>query len=269
VPVRIFNGLKVMLPVSFQGFPKRALPSMTALLLVIGCGQGADIPFQEGSVTLPDFRGINDADERKRRFFEFLRPLIEAENAKILNQRRRLLQLHEKHREKMMILWAEMEWLMGILKEYEVEGLVVGELSHWDNLLRRVDMIPVDLALIQAAKESGWGTSRFALEGNNLFGERCFTEGCGIVPNERESGAGHEVRTFESAGDSVRSYIHNLNTNGAYRRLRRLRFQQRLEGREPEGYGLVDGLPQYSERRYLYLNEIRAMMRSNRGFLDS
>jgi Bax protein len=261
--------MNVMLPGWFQGFPKRALPSMTALLLFIGCGQGADRDSPGGSGTLPDFRRINDADERKRRFFEFLRPPIEAENERVLNQRRRLLQLYEKHREKMLIPWAEMEWLMGILQEYGVEGLEVGELSHWDNLLRRVDMVPVDLAMVQAAKESGWGTSRFALEGNNLFGERCFTEGCGIVPNERESGAGHEVRTFESVNDSVRSYIHNLNTNSAYRRFRRLRFRHRLEGREPEGYGLVDGLPQYSERRYLYLNEIRAMMRSNRRFLGS
>lgn len=242
---------------------------MMALLLCIGCGQGADVHSPEGSGTLPDLRRINDADERKRRFFEFLRPLIERENEKVLNQRRRLLQLHEQHRKKMLILWKDMEWLMGLLKEYEIEGLEVSELSRWDNLLKRVDMIPVDLALVQAAKESGWGTSRFAREGNNLFGEWCFVKGCGIVPKERERDATHEVRTFGSVEDSVRSYIHNLNTNGAYRRFRRLRFQQRLEGREPDGYGLVDGLPHYSERGYLYLSEIRAMMRLNRRFLGS
>lgn len=261
--------MKAMLPARFQGFVKLALPSMMALLLLTGCGRGGDGLSPEVSAAIPDFRSVDDAYERKKRFFEFLRPLIEEENDRILAQRRKLLQLYEKHRERMLIPRGEMEWLVGILKEYEVEGLEVGELSHWDNLLRRVDMIPVDLALVQAAKESGWGTSRFALEGKNLFGERCFTEGCGIVPNERESGAGHEVRTFESVNDSVRSYVRNLNTNGAYRRFRRLRFRQRLEGREPEGYGLVDGLPQYSERRYLYLNEIRAMMRSNRRILGS
>jgi len=265
--VRIFKGLKVMPPGCFQGFPGRALSPMIALLLCVGCGQGADVHTPEGS--LPDLGKINDADERKRRFFELLRPLIEAENDKVLDQRERLLPLYEKHRKKLLIPLKDMEWLMELLKEYEIEGLEVSELSRWDNLLRRVDMVPVGLALVQAAKESGWGTSRFALEGNNLFGERCFTEGCGIVPKDREADASHEVRTFESVEDSVRSYIRNLNTNGAYRRFRRLRFQQRLEGREPDGYGLVDGLPRYSERGYLYLNEIRAMMRSNRRFLGS
>ena len=249
--------------------PTGALSPMVAILLCVGCGQGGDVHSPEGSVTLSDLRKINDADERKRKFFQLLRPLIETENEKVLDQRGRLLQLHERHRKKLPIPWRDMEWLMELLKKYEIEGLEVSELSRWDNLLRRVDMVPVSLALVQAAKESGWGTSRFALEGNNLFGERCFTEGCGIVPKEREADASHEVRAFESLEDSVRSYIHNLNTNGAYRRFRRLRSQQRLEGREPDGYGLVDGLPQYSERGYLYLNEIRAMMRSNRRFLGS
>ena len=267
--MRTFKGLNVT-PRHFpRSLPARAPLSIAALLLCVACGPAADVPLPEGDGTLPDFRGISNVDERKKGFFEFLRPLVAAENERVLKQRRRLLRLHERHRKNMLLPWKDRQWLMELLKEYEVEGLEVSDLSRWDNLLRRVDMVPVGLALVQAAKESGWGTSRFAREGNNLFGERCFTEGCGIVPNERETDASHEVRAFASVEDSVKSYIHNLNTNGAYRRFRRLRFQQRLKGKKPDGYRLVDGLPQYSERGHLYLSEIRAMMRSNRRFLGS
>jgi Bax protein len=130
-------------------------------------------------------------------------------------------------------------------------------------------MIPLNLALAQAAKESGWGTSRFAREGNNLYGQRCFTKGCGIVPAGRAEGATHEVRRFDTAAASVQSYIHNLNTNNAYRRFRLMRRLQRLEGKEPDGFILAESLPRYSERRYRYLDEIREMMRVNRRYLES
>ena len=83
-------------------------------------------------------------------------------------------------------------------------------------LKRRVDKVPESLVLIQAAKESGWGRSRFAREGNALFGQRCHTEGCGIVPGARASRASFEVQSFETVGESVQSYIRNLNTHERY-----------------------------------------------------
>ena len=72
--------------------------------------------------------------------------------------------------------------------------------------------------------ESGWGESRFAQQGNNLFGEWCFTKGCGIVPSQRKEGATHEVRRFDSVDDALASYMHNLNTGHAYKALRVARF---------------------------------------------
>jgi Bax protein len=130
-------------------------------------------------------------------------------------------------------------------------------------------MIPADLALVQAAKESGWGTSRFAREGNSFFGQRCNVKGCGLVPGGREPGETYEVAVFDTVDESVRSYIKNLNTHGAYRSFRRLRFRQRFEGSIPDGHTLAGQLPSYSERGVEYLHEIRAMIRVNRPFLDS
>ena len=186
-----------------------------AVLLAAGCDGVGDVQGPGGAESLPEFSRIRDVEKRKRQFFSFLRPIIQSENARVAEERAKLLELHEKDRNRQVISWAEMKWLEGLLEKYEIQGLDIGERSHWDNLLRRVDIIPVDLALVQAAKESGWGTSRFARQGNNLFGEWCFEPGCGIVPEAREPGATHEVAKFASVRNSVRSYMHNLNTFSA------------------------------------------------------
>jgi Bax protein len=212
---------------------------------------------------------MENARERKRAFFTFLLPLVEKENTRVLERRKKILRLQAEHRGKDILSRSDIRWLRILLREYGVEKTSPGDPSLWETLLRRVDIVPLELALVQAAKESGWGTSRFAKEGNNLFGQRCFTEGCGIVPNDREEGATHEVRRFSSVEASVRSYIHNLNTNDAYRRFRILRNIQRREGRKLDGFILAESLPGYSERGYLYLDEIRAMILANRRYLKS
>jgi Bax protein len=260
----------------------RAASKSTVLLLaaalsLVGC-TGRDVPAVEfepslespgaGPVgSIPAFGLVGDVDKRKRAFFAFLRPIVEAENERVMDQRRRLMILYKDHRRGRAVSWSDARWLKWLLDEYEVEGKE-GE-NLWEILLRRVDMVPVDLALIQAAKESGWGTSRFAREGNSFFGQQCFVKGCGMVPIEREAGETHEVAVFDTVDESVRSYIRNLNTFGAYRGFRRLRFRQRFEGTIPDGHTLAGQLPSYSERGVEYLHEIRAMIRSNRPFLDS
>lgn len=246
-----------------------ALP-LAAAGLLLSCRPAPPPGPSEGTgLPAPDFLSASDTKERKRLFLEHLLPVIEQENARVLSRRRRLERLFEAHRRNGVLPWADRLWLRNLLAQYGVAGLEVTEESRWDNLFRRVDAVPADLAVIQAAKESGWGTSRFAREGNNYFGQRCFTEGCGMIPEDREPGLRHEVAVFDSLEEAVRSYIHNLNTNAAYRRFRRLRFDMRRAGREPDGYVLVEGLPQYSERRDLYLEEIRAMLRANRHLFES
>lgn len=233
---------------------------LTLVLLFQGCQQGSGIP---------DFGAIKDVKEKKIRFFGFMRPLIEAENQAILKKRERLLHLYEKHRNKSAESSRELKWLNKLLAEYRVDRTAIAPEHQWKALMRRVDVVPVELALIQAAKESGWGSSRFARKGNNMFGQRCFKKGCGLVPNERVSGEKHEVVKYDSVGASVRSYIRNLNTGSAYRGFRRVRFEQRKAGQSPDGYELVSELPKYSERKEAYIEEIRAMIQANRPLMGS
>ena len=117
--------------------------------------------------------------------------------------------------------------------------------------------------MAQAANESAWGTSRFAREGKNFFGQWCYTEGCGIIPARRLAGASHEVRRFDSVFDSVEAYIMNLNTFPNYQQLRDIRQQVRQSGRTIDGISLSEGLDSYSSRGDEYIFELQSMIYSN------
>jgi Bax protein len=123
-------------------------------------------------------------------------------------------------------------------------------------------MIPAAMVIAQAAIESGWGTSNFAQEGNNLFGEWCYTKGCGIVPRRRAASASHEVRKFDSIEDSINSYYRNINTNNAYRSLRDLRAKIRHNEAHFTGSALVAGLGKYCGRGEVYIHEVRGLIQS-------
>ncbi len=131
-------------------------------------------------------------------------------------------------------------------------------------LLTRVDVLPPSLVLAQSANESAWGTSRFAREGNNFFGQWCFTRGCGMVPRARGEGAVHEVEAFPDAVVSVRSYLRNLNSHGMYQQLRDLRAGQRQKQEPVTGVLLAGGLKGYSSRGDEYIKELVAMINFNR-----
>ena len=128
------------------------------------------------------------------------------------------------------------------------------------HLLQRVDVVPVSLVVAQAANESAWGKSRFAREGNNLFGVWCYTEGCGIVPKLRNEEAKHEVKRYDSFKDSVIDYMRNINRHRAYQKLREIRAAERAAGRELSGHRLAAGLAKYSEIGDEYIKRIRAII---------
>ena len=136
--------------------------------------------------------------------------------------------------------------------------------SDLTELLKRVDGVPVSLALAQAAEESGWGTSRFSLEGNAIFGEWTFSNHQGLVPRDRESGKSHRVRTFNTLLDSVRAYVHNLNTHRAYQNFRILRSEMRESGSPVHGRKLSKTLTSYSERGSEYIEGLRAIISVNK-----
>lgn len=210
---------------------------------------------------LPDFTSFTSAEEKKQAFFDWLKPVVEAENARIMQLRQRLLSLQGK-----LLSAEEKGWLRDLFYRYRVP------LSQWSNainmLLRRVDMVPVELALAQAAKESAWGTSRFAIEGNNLFGQWCFRQGCGIVPARREDEAKHEVAVFATPAAAIRAYMHNLNSGHAYAEFRSIRVGLHRMGKPPSAMVLAAGLLNYSEQRQAYVDKIREFITTNRSLMQ-
>lgn len=214
--------------------------------------------------SLPAFEKIEDTAERKAAFFTFLGPYIEEANAGILKERRRLNRL-ESHFSHGRLNRREAHWLREMAASHglEVEPDVPLTPDILDDLRRRVDLIPPSLALAQAALESGWGTSRFAREGNNLFGIWCYTPGCGIVPKRRPAGATYEVKKYRSPRESFGDYIRNLNTNRAYASLWRIRESLRAEGETMSGIRLADGLYRYSEEGLGYISKVQNLIRSN------
>jgi Bax protein len=178
----------------------------------------------------------------------------------LLNDRQKLIKLSQK--QKLNI--REQRWLRHISQNYYNDNFDPENNTHWFALLEKIDIIPVSLALAQAAKESGWGSSRFAREANNYFGQWCYKKGCGLVPKDRDNDASHEVAHYESVKDSVISYIHNLNTNPAYKKFRELRDQLRQSDKAITGYHLADGLQNYSARGLTYVSEIQALIQNNK-----
>ncbi len=201
---------------------------------------------------IPDFSELG-VDERKQAFVDFMLPMILAENIRLQQKRLRIIEVADSPDDE------DQDWLYFLRQQYRVPG----EQFDLSLLLQHVDMIPPSLALAQAANESGWGTSRFATQGNNLFGQWCFSSGCGIVPLGRPSGASYEVKVFASPQESVADYMLNLNRHHAYRSLRQVRYEQRMEEGQITGLRLAQGLLSYSARGQDYVDEVQQMIRSN------
>ena len=236
------------------------------LLLLLGAAATAEEnppTAADDAVLRPDFSDIGDIQARKLQFFTYLLPVVQAENEQVERTRLRRDYLHDRVRFRREMAPEDELWLVGLAEEYDVEVETVHDPEFWHTLLRRVDTVPSELVLVQAALESAWGTSRFAQQGNNYFGQWCFLPGCGIVPASRSAGAAHEVERFGSVAESVAGYLRNLNTGEAYRHLREIREDLRRQGLTPDAATLADGLHPYSERGETYVRDIRSMLRQN------
>jgi Bax protein len=218
---------------------------------------------------LPDFENYRDVQARKQRFFGYLLPLVKEENQRLADIRQRLNYIHEHVRWHEAINMEDRVWLEGVVEEFRIPEEDVQSPAFWETALRRVDTLPEMLVLVQAANESAWGTSRFAREGNNLFGQWCFRQGCGLVPQDRPAGATYEVARFDSVSESIGSYMHNLNTGYTYRELREIRAAMRANGRQPGADELARGLSSYSERGQEYIDELRSMIRHNAEVIEA
>lgn len=207
---------------------------------------------------LPDFQGYADVTEKKAAFFSYLYSRTLLANSRILLQRQHLLALRSKD----TLSEEDVSWLAAQAERLRVDE-ENGSEEMFQRLLRRLDTIPPSLVLAQAANESAWGTSRFARQGNNLFGQWCFSRGCGLVPLSRPEGASYEVARFRTPYHSVRAYLQNLNRHPAYHELRVLREKAHQRGEHPTGSELAAGLRDYSARGQEYVRELRSMIRYN------
>lgn len=236
------------------------VPGLAALAWAASVGLAERGP---GTEPLPAFHEIEQVSVKKQRFFEFLTPVIRAENERIREQRQRLLKIVRKHEAGREIGWLERRFVAGLAGEYRVDTRELSFEAVLEALVTRVDVIPRSLVLVQAAKESGWGGSRFARNANNLFGQWCFDPGCGVVPRNRSQGRTHEVARFDTVRDAVASYVRNLNTHRSYEELRALRAEMRARDAGLSGTRLAEGLQRYSERGEAYVREVQSMILQN------
>ncbi len=211
----------------------------------------------------PDFTAYRDVSERKRAFFDYLLPKIREANEAVIREREWLLALTRYLQTSGPLPASQLEELSIFEKRYAVRSPAGDPLSRIDALLARVDVVPASLILAQAAYESGWGTSRFAREGKNFFGIRCFDAGCGLTPRERPEGNTHEVAVFGSTAAGVQFYMRAINSHEAYQELRQMRAHARQQDQLLPGIQLATGLARYSQRGDDYIKEIQSMIRYN------
>lgn len=209
---------------------------------------------------LPDFSEYSQVQQKKRAFFEYMLPLIQETNQQVIADRKELELLTENAPG---LNFFQRIKLGQLAEKYFVSQEDKTDSQVIEQLMLRVDPVPASLALAQAAIESAWGTSRFAVQGNNLFGQWCYTKGCGLVPRNREVGRQHEVAVFSTVSESVESYIRNINTHRAYSDLRANRARLRAEKISVSGYQLAENLLEYSELREKYVHEVQAVIRLN------
>lgn len=197
---------------------------------------------------------IQDVQERKQCLIEILLPLALQANESILKQR---LLINNLSRKLPDLTEDEQLTLIALADMYRVEA--DSPEATVEELLKRVDVLPVSLILAQAAIESGWGTSRFSFEGNNIFGMRTPT-GYGIIPRERPSHKRFAVSQFDDLQSCIDYYLWNINTNPQYEELRQIRS---LNDGQYDSFALAQGLNNYSEQGQEYVRKVERLISHN------
>ena len=224
----------------------------------------AAVPPVELAALPADLGELEPVDRRKAVFIRAVLPIVIRANDAVLAERAGLEAVLVAVESGRPVPPGARGRIRRLAERYGLAGLAPDS-QGIRRLLRRVDGVPVSLAVAQAISESGWGTSRFARAGNALFGQWTWTAGAGIVPAARSSGASHRVRAFRTLGDSARAYLLNLNTHPAYAGLRAARAAARRDaGRLPGGVDLAGHLTRYSERGEDYVRDIVTLIRQNR-----
>ncbi len=223
--------------------PDQAKPDQTSVVIVPS-KFARHIPAKHFEMT---------GDAQKQSFINLVLPLILAANDELLQRREAVQAAVQAHDRDKLDQWAVL---------YRIEAEKLDDTGLAERLLRRVDTIPVALALAQAAVESGWGTSRFARQGNALFGQWAWTESAGMRPlaasNDRAV-----VRSFGSLLESVRAYMHNLNTHQNYKRFRDARYRLKPQTEAVKARRLAAYLDSYAEIGQAYVEKLLVIISSN------
>jgi Bax protein len=207
---------------------------------------------------------LQNAREKKRLFTSAMLPIILRANELIIADRGRLLDIHGKLERGQALEKAERNWIRITAKQYRVKLSESPSANEVAEMLYKIDVVPTSLALAQAAMETGWGTSKFAQQGNALFGEWVWGDAAqGIVPSGREEGKTHKIKSFDYLLDSVRSYMTNLNRHRSYEDLRKRRAELREHSLALTGAALAPALIDYSERGKDYVNDILSIINFN------
>ena len=224
-------------------------------------------PVEKSTKTIPSFAEIDDVTEKKKKFFAYLLPEIRRQNSIVLREREVVLALSNQYSQTQVLSSQHRAVLDKLARKYQLAD-EESTRALLRELVRRVDIIPPALILVQAANESAWGTSRFAQDGYNFFGLWCFRTGCGFVPSERNDDEVHEVAKFRNLSHAVMTYIRNLNRHYAYADLREIRANLRAKNRPITAEALAQGLQNYSIRGQDYIDEILSMIRVNRKHMN-
>lgn len=234
------------------------------------------------SIDVPEFTDIQDVKTKKLTYFQFIGKLAYQNNQLILRKRSFIQDLVADYAsiidsapelsifdlQTKFLSSSEQDKFQFLLEEYRIKSHKFSDALL--ELRLRVNIIPIELIQVQTANESGWGTSRFAVQGYNFFGLWCYQTGCGFVPKRRSEGMTHEVAKFSTPAQGMYRYVLNLNRNKAYRQLQ-MKRQELLNSEKLTSFDLAmqltTTLEAYSERGQAYIDELQSMLRVNRSLL--
>ena len=261
-------GLPSLAPAAFNGITSLVRPAgsnhLEAVFSELGyrledVRDGTSVPRVYVTALPSDLADLSSVEDRKALFLRIVLPLALMSNQELERQRARVQDLAAQIARGEILSARDQAWLTQAVARYDLPAD-----ADLDRLLERVDVIPPSLALAQSIEESGWGTSRFAQDGNALYGQRTWSPSIiGLVPEKRADRQRHRVRSYMNLMGGVRAYMHNLNSHPAYEDFRHRRAAMRAAGENLDGHKLSGTLLSYSERGQAYVDQIRGLMRTN------
>ena len=208
-----------------------------------------------------DFSEIQDVPTKKKLFYLVTLPLIYYTNTSIMQERRMVINIEKKFARKELNK-NETDEIIRLSKKYKLDYSEINT-KLFRKLKQRINIIPVSLALGQAIIESGWGQSRFATEGNALYGQWTTSEDKGIIPQDRDEDKTHAVLKFKNLSESVEAYMFNINTHQAYYNFRVIRrIDERIKYTDPISMK-VKYLAAYAEIGDKYVDKLELIIASN------